>query len=231
LKQNEPVDDDYEEESEDNNKNFNEDLEQIENEVKKIRHLNEQRNEYWEKLNQTLREIEKVKGEVKELLERRIIRRRTMIILPNNGSDDETDEQNMEHKSSHPYSCCGEIWYTCYTNELITYDNEDEDEVAQENEHFYSEQHAVKIILHYSYNPEEIIKQINNEKRKINNLQQHQEHFKTFYGKFLFIIILLNLNIAIDIQKITNFLINYLWRNKPLLVQQKIVLDFYNVYF
>src|SRR3990170_8014847 len=107
LKQNEPVDDDYEEESEDNNKNFNEDLEQIENEVKKIRHLNEQRNEYWEKLNQTLREIEKVKGEVKELLERRIIRRRTMIILPNNGSDDETDEQNMEHRSSHPYSCCG----------------------------------------------------------------------------------------------------------------------------
>ena len=38
---------------------------------------------------------------------------------------------------------CEEIWCTCY-------DNQDENEVAQENESYYSEKHAEDIILHYS---------------------------------------------------------------------------------
>jgi hypothetical protein len=95
---------------------------------------------------------------VEKLLEKRenrVIRGRTMTILPNNGSDDETDEQTREHRSPRPYSCCGEIWCTCNTNEQIVYNNEDEEEVAQENEDFYSEQHAVDIISQYSYDPKE----------------------------------------------------------------------------
>ena len=71
----------------------------------------------------------------------------------------EKGQENREPVSPQPYSCCGEIWCTCETNGLIVYENENEidndNEVAQENESYYSEKHAEDIISHYSYNSEE----------------------------------------------------------------------------
>ena len=65
----------------------------------------------------------------------------------------------MKPVSSQLYSCCREIWCTCETNGLIVYENENEidndNEVAQENESYYSEKHAEDIISHYNYDPEE----------------------------------------------------------------------------
>ena len=129
LEQIEPEDDGYEGESEDNAEKgefFEEEMEQIRKEMKEIEQLKEQREERWKNLRQ---DIEKAKESVSEILERTTIRGRTITILTNNGSDDETDHEE---------------------NEI-----EDVDEVAQENEQFYSENHAEDIISHYSYNPEE----------------------------------------------------------------------------
>src|SRR5436305_10201755 len=135
-------------------------MKQIRNEMKEIEQLKKQREERWKTLRQ---ENEKAKEKVSEISERKTIRGRTITILPNNGSDDETDNEennqkdNVEPVPPQSYSCCGEIWCTCDTNELIENENEieDVDEVAQENEQCYSEKHAEDIISHYSYNPEE----------------------------------------------------------------------------
>src|SRR5205814_21337 len=116
LGQIEPEGDGYEGESEDNAEKgefFEEEMEQIRKEMKEIEQLKEQREERWKNLRQ---DIEKVKESVSEILERTTIRGRTITILTNNGSDDETDHEE---------------------NEI-----EDVDEVAQENEQFYSENHA-----------------------------------------------------------------------------------------
>ena len=141
----------YEGESEDNN----EEMEQIRKEVKEIQALKKQRDRRWKELERTLRKIEKIK-EITVLLEKR-----TITVLLNTGSDDETDfeqeaQEPTEARSPRPYSCCGEIWCICNASERTTYRNEqeDEEEVAQENEPYYSEKHAEEIISHYSYNPE-----------------------------------------------------------------------------
>jgi hypothetical protein len=100
-----------------------------------------------------------VEEKVEKILEKTTIKGRTITVLQNNGSDDETDlERNQENEepiSPRPYSCCKEIWCTCGTDELIDYENYENEEVAQENEAYYSEKHAEDIISHYSYNLEE----------------------------------------------------------------------------
>ena len=134
-------------------------MEQIRKGMKEIDQNREQREKHWRELR---KDIEKAKEEV-EILERKTIRRKTITILQNNSSNDKIDfkkgQENMEPVFSQPYSCCREIWCTCGTNGLIVYENENEidndNEVAQENESYYSEKHAEDIISHYSYDSEE----------------------------------------------------------------------------
>ena len=105
LGQIEPEDDGYEGESEDNAEKgefFEEEMEQIQKEMKEIEQLKKQREEHWKTLRQ---EVEKAKEKVSEISERKTIRGRTIIILPNNGSDDETDhEENNQKDNVEPVS-------------------------------------------------------------------------------------------------------------------------------
>ena len=99
LEQIEPEDDSYEGESEDNTEEkefFEEEMEQIRKRMKEIDQNREQREKRWRELR---KDIEKAKEEVK-ILERKMIRGKTITILQNNGNDDETDlkkgQENME---------------------------------------------------------------------------------------------------------------------------------------
>ena len=71
-------------------------MEQIRKRMKEIDQNREQREKRWRELR---KDIEKAKEEVK-ILERKMIRGKTITILQNNGNDDETDlkkgQENME---------------------------------------------------------------------------------------------------------------------------------------
>ena len=89
LERIEPEDDGYEGESEDNTegkKFFEEEMEQIRNRMEEIDRLRKQREKRWKNLRKDIK-----KEEVVEIFERKTIKGRTITILQNNGSDDETD--------------------------------------------------------------------------------------------------------------------------------------------
>src|SRR5256714_1662020 len=72
--------------------------------------------------------------------------------IKNTRSDDESASQKEEEaiiaKSPIAYSCCKEIWCNCTMNNPFEYlDNKDQ--VAQEDESYYSPKHAEEIISYY----------------------------------------------------------------------------------
>jgi len=129
--------------------------------------------EYITNLNKELREIQQQREEREKrlkIIEESMVRiqeiraeivgkeeRKPLVQRKDNGSDDESEinlkiEEAVTVRSPRPYSCCGEIWCTCMNNDNF-YD--DDHEVAQENESYYSEKHAEDIISHYSNEPRE----------------------------------------------------------------------------
>src|SRR3954451_20403150 len=95
-----------------------------------------------------------------ELLEKekRTSGRKCRFEIKDTGSDDESASQEEEEaiiaNSPIAYSCCGEMWYNCTTNNPFEY-HDDNDQVAQENESYYLAKHAEEIISHYGDNPVE----------------------------------------------------------------------------
>ena len=102
-----------------------------------------------ESIEQTIEEFEVLRAKIEE--ENKLKRKRKARNLISKMKSDDKTESDLQDKSVvklkpfQPYSCCEEIWCTCY-------DNQDENEVAQENESYYSEKHAEDIILYYGNN-------------------------------------------------------------------------------
>ena len=89
--------------------------------------------------------------------ETRTLGRRHHFEIKNTRSDDESASQKEEAiiaKSPIAYSCCEEIWCNCTTNNPFEY-LDDKDQVAQEDESYYSAKHAEEIISHYGDDPVE----------------------------------------------------------------------------
>ena len=114
-------------------------IKQIDEELEELRIMQQQRKERWDKLFKNRPRSEILAGQ-------------------HHGENSKTrddipivENQTMIAVSPRPYSCCGELWCTCYDNIECSNEEDDEEEPEQENEAFYSDQHAAEIISHYSY--------------------------------------------------------------------------------
>jgi hypothetical protein len=138
--------------------NFSQEMEELQDQIYKIK---SQKREVLEEVRIT---TDQIQAKVNELLnngkqpETRKRKRLVEIQKPEGDSDDESTQsiQATEARSPTAFSCCGEIWCNCTTNNTF----EETEDYNQEYEAHWSEKHAEDIISHYTDEPME---QIENE--------------------------------------------------------------------
>ena len=157
---------DYERDSEDNAsiveiskkrtlpiKNLGKYISKLNEELQEIQQQRRKQEECLNNIDQMMKRIQVIKTEISEDIEPKRSRK-AWNLIPNTGSDNKTDsvgkyEENTSAGSSQPHLYCEKIECICNNNQL---DEEVNEEVAQENEPYYSEKHAEDIISHYSDN-------------------------------------------------------------------------------
>lgn len=126
---------------------FPEYISNLNEELRKIQQQREEQAERLKIIEESMERVQEIRAEMVGKEERK-----PLVQIEDNGSDDETEidfkiEEAITNRPPRPYSCCGEIWCTCTNNNDF---HDDDHEVEQENESYYSEKHAEDIISHYS---------------------------------------------------------------------------------